>query len=442
MHHSRVQSLTSEDQDPDHDYSDESSNEASSPKRRKVSASWVNVSCQLCKTRKVKCDRTLPSCGWCTRNNAVCEYKERKKPGLRAGYGRELEQRLDRLEGVLLRHEQMLTRALGGMNSKSIELSHPDERSWRQPSSTTSTTSPYTFSPREPEFKTYSSSQSRIDSTTVPYPNGQHHRDFIQSLPPITTTTTHDRRPSVTFMNNPASPTPHRVKLSASQSTPQVPHIILKHSSTSAQPHYPPLPTPDTASNSNSDSPRHVEDYLTHKAPASESNSAQQAEELRRRYPLNIMLKDRVDEVLPPWQVMYELAISYFVHINSVLPLISESTVFDFIAHPQGQQIDGKAILMAITIVAMRLLPTEHLSTNEQEYYTRKCREALASPTIQKTKDGTQALAILLLNCNEKTEEEETTTVLRQVNERLWQGESAERKPQSPLSVNEMLCRP
>jgi len=35
------------------------------------------------------------------RNDHICEYKERKKPGLRAGYGRELEGRLDRLETLL-----------------------------------------------------------------------------------------------------------------------------------------------------------------------------------------------------------------------------------------------------------------------------------------------------------------------------------------------------
>jgi len=28
------------------------------------------------------------------RNGHICEYRERKKPGLRAGYGRELEARL------------------------------------------------------------------------------------------------------------------------------------------------------------------------------------------------------------------------------------------------------------------------------------------------------------------------------------------------------------
>ncbi|EXJ93783.1 hypothetical protein A1O1_02176 [Capronia coronata CBS 617.96] len=61
----------------------------------------MNVTCEACKQRKVKCDRAQPSCGWCSRNDHPCEYKERKKPGLRAGYGRELEGRLDRLESLL-----------------------------------------------------------------------------------------------------------------------------------------------------------------------------------------------------------------------------------------------------------------------------------------------------------------------------------------------------
>lgn len=56
----------------------------------------------------MKCDRGQPSCGWCTRNGAACEYKERKKPGLRAGYGRELESRLDKLEAILRRHSEVL----------------------------------------------------------------------------------------------------------------------------------------------------------------------------------------------------------------------------------------------------------------------------------------------------------------------------------------------
>ncbi|KAM3557399.1 hypothetical protein MY1884_004553 [Beauveria asiatica] len=43
-----------------------------------------------------------------SRNGAACEYKERKKPGLRAGYGKELEQRLDNLEATLLSHSRIL----------------------------------------------------------------------------------------------------------------------------------------------------------------------------------------------------------------------------------------------------------------------------------------------------------------------------------------------
>ena len=57
---------------------------------------------------QVKCDRGQPACGWCTRNGASCEYKERKKPGLRAGYGRELEARLDKLEAILRKHSEVL----------------------------------------------------------------------------------------------------------------------------------------------------------------------------------------------------------------------------------------------------------------------------------------------------------------------------------------------
>lgn len=55
----------------------------------------------MCKSRKVKCDRVEPACGWCARNNRTCVYKERQKPGLRVGYGRELEEKINRLEAIL-----------------------------------------------------------------------------------------------------------------------------------------------------------------------------------------------------------------------------------------------------------------------------------------------------------------------------------------------------
>ena len=84
--------------DDDHDHwsagdssADEAARSQSGASKRKRP---LSVSCELCKTRKVKCDRGAPSCGWCLKNHAHCVYLPRKKPGLRAGYGRELEARL------------------------------------------------------------------------------------------------------------------------------------------------------------------------------------------------------------------------------------------------------------------------------------------------------------------------------------------------------------
>jgi Fungal specific transcription factor domain len=57
-------------------------------------------------------DRGQPRCGWCTRNDHVCEYRERRKPGLRAGYGRDLERRLDRLEEMVIAHDRLFDKYL------------------------------------------------------------------------------------------------------------------------------------------------------------------------------------------------------------------------------------------------------------------------------------------------------------------------------------------
>lgn len=53
------------------------------------------ISCERCKARKVKCDRVDPTCGWCSRQNRECVYKEKQKPGFQVVH------KLSRLETLL-----------------------------------------------------------------------------------------------------------------------------------------------------------------------------------------------------------------------------------------------------------------------------------------------------------------------------------------------------
>lgn len=54
----------------------------------------ILASCIVCRTRKQKCDRRLPSCNFCTQSGLECRWVTAKQPGLRAGYVSELEKRL------------------------------------------------------------------------------------------------------------------------------------------------------------------------------------------------------------------------------------------------------------------------------------------------------------------------------------------------------------
>ncbi|EEH03541.1 conserved hypothetical protein [Histoplasma capsulatum G186AR] len=103
---------------------DESAQEGQADDSRKRKRLTITTSCELCRTRKVKCDRAEPSCGWCTRNSRVCVYRERQRPGFRSGYGRELEQKINRLEAML----QLLGRRL-----ELHIVEHESERDSRPP---------------------------------------------------------------------------------------------------------------------------------------------------------------------------------------------------------------------------------------------------------------------------------------------------------------------
>ncbi|CAK7265756.1 hypothetical protein SEPCBS57363_001747 [Sporothrix epigloea] len=74
------------------------------------------ISCELCKTRKVKCDRAEPACSWCARHNRQCVYLKRQTPGSRTRINAELEAKVNRIDSLL--------RALGRRVEEHISRDH------------------------------------------------------------------------------------------------------------------------------------------------------------------------------------------------------------------------------------------------------------------------------------------------------------------------------
>ncbi|KAH6878608.1 fungal-specific transcription factor domain-containing protein [Alternaria rosae] len=98
-----AQDWSGDERSSDEEAHDRSQSGTSNKRKRPLS-----VSCETCKQRKVKCDRGAPACSWCLKNHSACVYLPRKKPGLRAGYGRELESRLDKLEALLVQQQSQI----------------------------------------------------------------------------------------------------------------------------------------------------------------------------------------------------------------------------------------------------------------------------------------------------------------------------------------------
>lgn len=82
-------------------------------------------SCETCKVRKVKCDRARPACNWCTKNQVECVYKNRRKPGLRPGFGKELTTRLSVVEERLAEQASELAQVRARMDQMDTNNNNP-----------------------------------------------------------------------------------------------------------------------------------------------------------------------------------------------------------------------------------------------------------------------------------------------------------------------------
>ncbi|KAL3953020.1 hypothetical protein ACCO45_012963 [Purpureocillium lilacinum] len=320
-------------------HSDDDDAASRSGKRKRL----ISVSCEICKQRKVKCDRGQPSCGWCARNGAICEYKERKRPGLRAGFGKELQERMDKLEAILKSHSEIIQAHItpnASATLASIRNSNPSLPSdIGTPRDHTSI-----YKPSEP------ASTPQGDLTAYPpktsFSAGSQGADFnLPSTPSI-----HDSlRPQMHMSGSSAS-----VQLPPIQSNPAL-HEYYGSQTPSMQPGPGTLPPPGGVSTA--------------------------------------------DQDMPPYDLLYALVDLYFKHINSWCPILHRKTTLDSLFGPSTFQETDRILLHAIVATTMRYSTDARLTEERRQHYHRVSKERVLLYGMENSSvKSLQALVILALD--------------------------------------------
>ncbi|KAK3291545.1 fungal-specific transcription factor domain-containing protein [Chaetomium fimeti] len=311
----------------------------------------ISVSCELCKQRKVKCDRGQPSCGWCSRNGAVCEYRERKKPGLRAGYGRELEQRLDTLEDKLRVHAEILQ-------------------------SLTSNTSPVSgHGGNGPGPTHHAAPSTKGSNASMPSDHGTPR----EAIPPIFGRPGHDtlRTPqaeTALFLQKPT--TSLDFGLSTAPGHDSFPAV----SGISPTNHIQPTVPPSAAAQ---------EYYGTgHGAQLqSPSTATQNSGQIGS------------EQELPPYDLLYALVDLYFKHVNTWCPILHRKTTLDSLFGPSMIDDEDKILLHSIVATALRYSTDVRLTEeSRQRYHDVSKQRVLLYGMEHLSVKSLQALVILALD--------------------------------------------
>ncbi|KAH6667034.1 fungal-specific transcription factor domain-containing protein [Plectosphaerella plurivora] len=316
----------------------------------------ISVSCELCKQRKVKCDRGQPSCGWCTRNGALCEYKERKKPGLRAGYGRELEQRLDKLEEILRTHAEILQSSLTAGQQQHSVAHHNAAHSVRtsNPSlpSDHGTPRENVYRPSEP-VRTPQAETALFLQKPASYPTSSQAMDFAMHPP---TPAIHE------FQQQPIGSMPAPNHVASLQQQQQQP------SSAAAQAYY----------GTNQQSHLHSPDV-----PMSQSGQSPASP----------------DQELPPYDLLYALVDLYFKHINTWCPILHRKTTLDSLFGATTVEETDRILLHAIVATTMRYSTDARLTDESRQHYHANSKQKVLLYGMENSSvKSLQALVILALD--------------------------------------------
>ncbi|RYP04977.1 hypothetical protein DL764_004103 [Monosporascus ibericus] len=299
---------------------------------------------------QVKCDRGQPSCGWCKRNSVFCEYRERKKPGLRAGYGKELEQRLDKLEEILKTHSEILQSSLINppthVSAPSVRNSNPSLPSDHG-------------TPREPGpmFRQAESIRTPRAETAL----------FLQkpsTFPPTSQSLEfgmHPQTPSIHSMHEGFQP---QMPLAGISPPNQMPSL---EPSSATQKYY------GTAQPQTIQSPG-----MTMAHGQSQISS---------------------DQDLPPYDLLYALADLYFKHVNTWCPILHRKTTLDSLFGPSTLDETDRILLHAIVATTLRYSTDPRLTEERRRHYHAISKQKVLLYGIENSSvKSLQAMVILALD--------------------------------------------
>lgn len=309
----------------------------------------------------MKCDRGQPSCGWCTRNAHTCEYKERKKPGLRAGYGRELEQRLDHLEAELRRHAEIIA-------AHGLDLNGSPE----------SVNSPATTLNNKTNARSNHVPSSHRSNPSLQ--SNDHGTPRDTGPPPVFAHAGPDSAERALFMHKPST----SADFGLGPRTPAVVHDSFQHVATT-QPHVQPAMTPSAAVQEYYGVPRGVGHQLAGPSlpavlPATQGHNGTEQE-------------------LPPYGVCYALMELYFKHIHPWCPILDRETTKDLFFGERIPNEEEKILLHAIVATAMRFATNKNLpEESRKRFYNASKQRVLLYGMEHSSVMSLQALVILALD--------------------------------------------
>ncbi|KAH7350946.1 fungal-specific transcription factor domain-containing protein [Rhexocercosporidium sp. MPI-PUGE-AT-0058] len=297
----------------------------------------MSVSCELCKQRKVKCDRGQPSCGWCTRNGAICEYKERKKPGLRAGYGRELEQRLDRLEEIIRSHSQILETSFTN-HSNSLPSDHDTPQS-------------------------------------IGFRSNDGHRNHVPHAE------------TALFLQKPSSAFPGSQSIDFGNQIPQTPGLPGLHGDVFQQG----MQQPNSVHNqAHQVASGHAPEFYSTSQPPLSSPSLN----ITPNQP-----EFSSDHALPPYDLLYALVDLYFKHVNTWCPILHRRSTLDALFGPSTLDEADKILLHAIVATTLRFSTDQRLTDDRRTHYHDISKQKVLLYGLENSSvKALQALVILALD--------------------------------------------